>query len=250
MDVLAAVLACSLYPADDALVRALAESNSHGNPYFVFDPTIDPSQGVAPSEPRSVAQALARAQEVAAKQAVPLLGLLEVPPAWLAAFGRELSEAFDPCTNVAVGSAYLAAFESECARGTRGPSPSTATGRSDRRACVLRRYADALQMPDLVTVVTLELRFQTPRVRAIFEAPIFPPVREGAWGPQQIFAPLDPPPLPPTASSSPPARGAEPPLSSSPISAHRARTQPKASDRLAAQGTAQRPRRSRSCPSA
>ena len=38
MDVLTAILACSLY-RDDALVRAIAESNSRGNPYSLVDAT-------------------------------------------------------------------------------------------------------------------------------------------------------------------------------------------------------------------
>ena len=186
MDVVAAVLACSLYPGDDALVRALAESNSHGNPFFVVDPTVDPSEDPRP-EPRSAAEALERAEEVRSKQAVPLLGLLEVPPPWLAAFGRSLADGFDPCTNVAVGTAYLSAFDRECNREwparRRRASP-------ERRACVLHRYADALRMPDLVDVVTLELRLQRPGVPAVFQSPIFPPDAPRSWGPDRIFSPL------------------------------------------------------------
>ena len=40
MDLLNTILACSLYLADDDLVRAIAQSNSHSNPYFVEDATL------------------------------------------------------------------------------------------------------------------------------------------------------------------------------------------------------------------
>src|SRR5579862_4978196 len=41
MDVLSTILACSLYLEDDSIVRAIAESNSQSNPYFVLDASID-----------------------------------------------------------------------------------------------------------------------------------------------------------------------------------------------------------------
>jgi hypothetical protein len=189
MDVLAAVLACSLYPNDEPLVRALATSNSHANPDFVYDPAFDTAHGDPPPEPRSPAQALERVHEVQAKQAVPLLGVLEIPPAWLATFGRELAEGFDPCINVAVGTAYLSAFDRQCTALRRSiPRPPAA----ERRACVLRRYADALNMPELVLVVALELRAQPSSVATVFEAPIFPTEAVDRWGPDRIFAPLFP----------------------------------------------------------
>jgi len=188
MDVLTALLACSLYPADDALVRAIAESNSESNPYFVYDPTLDPAEGERQSDPRSLEQALAREAEVTAKGARPLLGLFEIPPAWVAAFGRESAEAFDPCTNAAIGTAWLSAFESECARAAL--ARRLATVALDERACVLRSYAEALNMPDLVTVVTLELRAQRPTPLAIFDAPILAPPSTRPWGPDRVFAPL------------------------------------------------------------
>jgi hypothetical protein len=199
MDVLAAVLACSLYSNDDALVLALT-AEAHANPYFVYDPTVDPAAGDLPPEPRTVAQAMARVQEVQLKQATPLLGLLAILPSWLAAFGRDLGDAFDPCTNVAIGTAYLAEFDSECAHapGSRRPA-----GGAERRACVLQRCAQALQMPELPIVVNLELRSRRGAVQAVFEAPIFPPPTAPAWGPLQIFAPLRPSLAAPQAPSSP-----------------------------------------------
>jgi hypothetical protein len=192
MDVLAAILACSLYPNDDALVRAIM-AEAHANPDFVYDPTLDPSSTDVPPEPRSPSLALARAQEVQAKQAIPLLGLLSIPPAWLVAFGRSLADAFDPCTNVAIGTAYLSAFDSDCSHDTGRPPHRPVTG-TERRACVLRRYAEALDMPELVLVVNLELRSLRGAPPTVFEAPIFAAAPEHPWGPVQIFAPLTPPP--------------------------------------------------------
>jgi len=188
MDVLTALLACSLYPADDALVRAIAESNSDSNPYFVYDPTLDPAEGERQADPHSLASALEREAEVTAKGARPLLGLFEILPAWVTAFGRDPTDAFDACTNTAIGTAWLSTFESECARAAHAPRSARAA--IDERPCVLRRYAEALRMPDLVMVVTLELRAQRPAPLAVFDAPIFAPAGVRPWGPDRVFAPL------------------------------------------------------------
>lgn len=188
MDVLAALLACSLYPADDALVRALAESNSDRNPYFVYDPTLDPSAGERQSDPHSLEQALARQAEVTAKGARPLLGLLELPAAWVTAFGRDTAQAFDACTNIAIGTAWLSTFESECARAAHAPRSHAAA--LEHRACVLRHYAEAVGMPELAAVVTLELRAQRPMPLAVFDAPIFALPQARPWGPDRVFPPL------------------------------------------------------------
>jgi hypothetical protein len=114
MDVLTTILTCSLYLADDNLVRAIAESTSQSNPYFVIDTSVDMTQVDPPPPPKSASEALARTTDILSKGGRPLLGLLQVPPAWMGAFGRELSDAFDPCTNIAVGTAMLSQFDSEC----------------------------------------------------------------------------------------------------------------------------------------
>ncbi len=199
MDLLSILLTCSLH-LDDPLVRALAESNSHSNPYFVFDPSIDPTELDPSPDPTTLAGALARAEEVRAKHAVPLLGLMEVPPAWIAAFGRELAEAFDPCTNVAIGTAMLSQFDWECAHAPGGRPPSAAQPVESGRACVLRRYAEALHMPELVTIVSLELHFQRPTPPVAVDTPIFGAQPLGKWGPNRMFFPL-PSPFPPAAAA-------------------------------------------------
>jgi hypothetical protein len=183
VDLVATILACSLH-FDDALVRALAQSNSRGNPNFVFDPTVEPARDPRPP-PRTAVDALAVAEQILAKHAVPLLGLMQVSPAWMAAFGRHLADAFDPCSNIAVGSAMLSEFDGEC---SRNPPHDPKTRTTDQRACVLRHYADALQMPELVAVVTLELRFQRASSQAGLSGPIFPALVDPPWGPGRIFA--------------------------------------------------------------
>ena len=107
MDVLTTILTCSLYIGDDSLVRAVAESTPDKNPYFVVDASIDLTQVDPPPPPKTSAEALARATDILAKGGRPVLGLMQVPPVWLSAFGHELPDAFDPCVNIAVGTAML-----------------------------------------------------------------------------------------------------------------------------------------------
>ncbi len=90
MDVLTTILTCSLYLADDDLVRAIATSTSQSNPYFVLDTSVDWTQVDPPPTPKSAAEAVARARDILSKGGRPLLGLLEVPPGWMIAFGRDM----------------------------------------------------------------------------------------------------------------------------------------------------------------
>src|ERR1019366_7339695 len=88
MDLLTTILTCSLYVSDDALVRAIAEGPSGKNPYLVLDPVADSAEAGAPPSPKSEAEGAARAQGLMAQGGRPLLGLLELLPAWLDLFGR------------------------------------------------------------------------------------------------------------------------------------------------------------------
>ena len=220
MDLLTTILSCSLYLADDDLVRAIAQSTSEANPDFVLDASVDGSQLDPPPMPKTSADALVRAKSILANGGRPLLGLMQVPPAWLSAFGRNLAEAFDPCTNIAVGTAKLSQFDFECAA-HRIPmaSPKKAsdghgvlpTGASAgaahpasaaHRLCVLRRYEGAIGLPDFAAVTTLEIRHQRPTPAPVAEAPIFVPVaREGA-GADSLLVPTVP--FAPSASASSP----------------------------------------------
>ena len=199
MDLLTAILTCSLYISDDALVRAIAESSAQSNPYFVIDASVDLTQVDPPPAPKSATEATVRAADILAKGGRPVLGLLQLAPAWVSAFGRELATAFDPCANIAIGSAMLSAFDAQCsaapeqgaiskthgAASTKAASPAPAL-----RRCVLRKYEDAIGLPDFAAVTTLELRYQRRRLPDVTAAPILASAQRASWGPDQLLVPL------------------------------------------------------------
>jgi len=192
MDVLTTILTCSLYLADDNLVRAIAESTSQSNPYFVIDTSVDMTQVDPPPPPKSAAEALARTTDILAKGGRPLMGLLQVPPAWMNVFGRDLADALDPCTNIAVGTAMLSQFDSECsghAAANVGAKPRKPTSAA-RRRCVLHKYEEAIRLADFATVTSLELRYQRPLQPQVADAPIFAVAQEASWGPNQLLVPV------------------------------------------------------------
>ena len=114
MDLLATILTCSLYASDDAVVRAIAEGPSSKNPYFVVN-TAAPADDAAAPAPKTENEAVLRSRELIAEGGRVLLGLLEVPPSWVDAFDRPLASAFNPCVNIAIGTAMLSEFDSQCA---------------------------------------------------------------------------------------------------------------------------------------
>ena len=192
MDLLTTILTCSLYASDDALVRAIAEGPSRKNPYLVLDPIADAAEEGAAPPPKGEAEATARARELAAKGGKPLLGLLELPAAWLEIFGRPLEGAFDPCTNIAIGSAMLSEFDYECAASARSRRQPALLERVNRRACVLRTYEAATGSVDFEEVVFLELSAQAAIGPSVEEAPIFAPPAASHWGPDQLLVLLTP----------------------------------------------------------
>jgi hypothetical protein len=211
VDLLTALLTCNLHTADPELVRAIT-ATSHANPHFVVDASEDASLESAPSEPKTDAEAIARVRDITARGGKPLLGLLQIPPAWLTHFGRELADAFDPCVNVAIGSAMLSAFDSDCAHRKRTlrapadrPIPPGARGLSPRRLCVVRSYADAIGEPDFEDAIALEL--STPSSHRLLpapaDAPIFPSPPSRTWGPDCVLVPW--PIAAPAATGAPPA---------------------------------------------
>jgi hypothetical protein len=147
VDVLAIILACSLYP-DDALVRALVDIQSSGNILFVGDLATLKTNETLPS-----AEAALRYAEYLAKHGGrPAVGLLGIPLSWAARYGRSPIELFDGCTNVAISTAAFAEYHARCTparlrpvraraqlpRGSRRPRHLD-VGAS--RACVLSRFA-------------------------------------------------------------------------------------------------------------
>jgi hypothetical protein len=188
MHVLAAILTCSLH-GDDALVRAIVD-NVHDNPFAIVTPELDPDTDAASSAPQTLDAAVAQLREVTAHGGEPLLGLMQAPVAWASAFGRSPEDLFDPCINVSIGSAMLSAFDYACARsaGAGAPKTTPAPGFASRRGCALRRYAQAIQMPELTTVVALTLRYQRATPAPVSDAPIFALAPERrAWGSDCVF---------------------------------------------------------------
>jgi hypothetical protein len=189
MDVLTTILSCSLYLADDDLVRAIAQSTSEGDPDFVFDASIDRIEVDPQSISKTPAEALARTQAIIARGGRPLLGLLQVPPAWMSAFGRDRVEAFNPCTNIAVGTAMLSQFDFECAADATRAAPAARELVAARRHCVLRKYEEGIGLPEFATVTTLELRHQRPTVSTVLDAPILVPAAQGRPGADSLLVP-------------------------------------------------------------
>ncbi|HLK41418.1 MAG TPA: hypothetical protein VKU41_31935, partial [Polyangiaceae bacterium] len=99
-------------------------------------------------------------------------------------------ELFDPCINVSIGTAMLSEFDYGCARvkpGGRGAGQPSVGGLVARRTCALHRYADAIRLPDLVTV-TLDLRYQSGSQPCPADAPIFPAASERRlWGSDHLL---------------------------------------------------------------
>ncbi|MGH7434786.1 MAG: hypothetical protein ACRENE_03855 [Polyangiaceae bacterium] len=189
MDLLATILTCSLYASDDAVVRAIAEGPSDKNPYFLVN-TAAPAEGAA-LPPTTEKEALARSRELIAQGGRPLLGLLEVPPSWLSAFGQPLASAFDPCTNVAIGTAMLSEFDAECASKVASRTErARMLERTNRRVCVLRKYEAAIDVADFADAILLELSVQQPASASIEDAPIFVPASARVWGPDRVLVRL------------------------------------------------------------
>ncbi len=197
MDLLTALLACSVYTSDDALVRAIAQSNSHGNQFSVLDANAETSDDPRPAEPRSVEVAMARLEDVRSAGDAPLLGWMQLPPDWVTMYGREMREAFDPCVNISIGTAMLSEFDYECAaaismptahappRGKGSPSRKSA---AERRHCVIRKYGEALGMTDFALVTTLELGHQPPaRDHATADSPVIGPDVANRWGANRVL---------------------------------------------------------------
>ena len=199
MDLLSALLACNLYTADEPLVRAIAESNSHGNQFAVVDPFLDYRDVEVPPEPKTLEDAVARLHDIQSRGGHPLLGLMQVRPEWMTVFGREVAQAFGACPNIAVGSAMLSAMDHECAAERlvvvvtphghpRERLPVTEV-LTPRRACVVRRYGEALGMADFGLLIRLELGAQLPPPARSKDGPVLfaKPEEEPGWGPAQIF---------------------------------------------------------------
>ena len=146
MDVLAIILACSLHP-DDALVRTLVDVQSEGNVYFVGDLKTLKSKDWL----KSADAALQYADELRSQGGRPAVGLLGIPLDWASRYGRTPIELFDACTNIAVGTAAFAEYQSRCSADRGHPKHPKTTGHRRQarqafataasRTCILTRFA-------------------------------------------------------------------------------------------------------------
>ena len=140
MDVLTAILACSLHP-DESLVRAVVHVQSAGHTFFVGDLTAlesdDSARNAAGAE-----QLLDRVRQRGHRAAVGLMG---VPVEWAEIYARGTKELWDSCANISVGTARLSEFDYECRKGAKKARRAASSTMS--RTCVLRRYAKELGLP-------------------------------------------------------------------------------------------------------
>ena len=157
MDVLTIALACSLYP-DAALIETLVRDASRGYVYFVGDTVTLETYDHA----GSIAEAQAIVARIQAAGGRPVVGLMGVPTAWAARFGKPPADLFDGCSNIAVGTAMLARYEAQCraalqprGRGRHRPLP-----RHLLRPCVLGRLGRELGIPNFVAATMRELSGQ------------------------------------------------------------------------------------------
>jgi hypothetical protein len=199
MDVLALILACSVYP-DDSLVRAMVELASQGNPNFVGDlstlATFDQVSSLADAERVVI--------ELDRQGGRPVVGLLGLPPAWAKRYGRSRSELYDGCVNLWIGTAVLAGHYDACVTAhaamfgpTKSPSKQQAQSggrlaqQSPRqgqqqgiapieavRLCALRRFGNELGVDGYAEAVNRLL----PRQRVLFN-PVTPAVASWAGSP-------------------------------------------------------------------
>jgi hypothetical protein len=157
MDILTIVLACSLH-FDDDLVVALVHKVSSDNPLLVGDlVSLETHDHLT-----TIAEAKAVIQDILRQGGRPAVGLLGIPVTWAARYGRSPDELFDACTNIAVGSAALSEYASQCSPRHR-PGTSKEVRHPSRRAldrqrrCILRRLGDDLGASGFVEAVLPEI---------------------------------------------------------------------------------------------
>ena len=147
MDVLALILTCSVYP-DDHLIRAMVELASQSNPNFVGDlvTLVTFDRATSPADSQKIIGELER------RGGKPVVGLLGVPPAWAARYGKTAGDLFDACTNLMVGSSVLQGHYEACSNTHSATPMSPVSGPRRQRAappeairlCALQRYGSDL----------------------------------------------------------------------------------------------------------
>jgi hypothetical protein len=158
MDILTIILACSLH-FDDDLVAALVHKVSSDNPFLVGDlVTLETHDHLT-----TIVEAKAAVQDILRHGGRPAVGLLGIPVTWASRYGRSPDELFDACTNIAVGTAALSEYASQCSPRRRGSGLSKQVQHPSRRAlerqrrCILRRLGDDLGASGFVEAVLPEI---------------------------------------------------------------------------------------------
>ena len=186
MDVLAIILACSLYP-DDALVQELVAFQSQGNPYFVGDAsTLQSRDGLT-----SVEDAVRVADDMRDHGGRPAVGLLGIPLDWAARYGRAAAEFFDACTNIAIGTAALAEYQDLCSNQSLRPSKSRSNSTHQRthrrlespplRSCILSHFAADLGVTGKPAAILSAIASERAK-GAPSDVKEAPPARAGIFG--------------------------------------------------------------------
>jgi hypothetical protein len=160
MDTLIAlILSCSLHP-DDSLVHAFIQRVSDGNIYFVGDLSTVTSH----DHVEGLADALALVDDIEKHGGHPAVGLMAVPVGWAARYGRSVTDLFDACINIAIGTDAMASFASACRRSGERSAAGTplhlrrAASLVAERGCILRRFDVELGVNGYPQGVLSELR--------------------------------------------------------------------------------------------
>lgn len=123
MDILAFILACSLF-SDDVTAQSIINVQSSACVYYVGDST-----GLVPaSYADNIADAINQIHVVRRHKGKPLIGLMGIPSHLARKYGYNPEDLFNPCKNIAVGSSILSEIETDC------------TDIKNKTACVIRRY--------------------------------------------------------------------------------------------------------------
>ena len=146
MDLLATILTCSLYASDDAVVRAIAEGPSDKNPYFVAEHRRPCGRGSRRRRRRPRRRRLRAAGRSSPRAAGPCSAFSRFRPSWIDAFGRAARERVRPVHQHRHRHGHALGVR----RRVRGKARRAAERqrrmleRTNRRACVLRKYEAAI----------------------------------------------------------------------------------------------------------
>ncbi len=228
--VLALILSCSVHP-DDNLVEALAAKLSLNNQFFVGDLTTLDTYDTA----KSVEEASRIVAALQARGGRPAVGYLAVPVTWAGRFGRSMTDLFDGCTNIGVGTAMLSDYARLCS--VRKPKKRVHPGRAPRapgrpvadRGCLVRRLEGDMNLRGIAEhVLPVAAKLDVLQAGDGSDPPpaqsaVFPDNSDTGddrheWSSPRLFLSAPPPPPPSSSTGTPaehPKQPVTPPSSSS-----------------------------------